>query len=105
MASVSNSAAAAKDDNASAWKTIKQRLEMLVKRVDAGGGNNESKSLRRGSEGEHTSCAWQVGAPSFLNTLLHSLRVGWRNLPTLCEGWRIFFSSCAVVSVFGSGGK
>ncbi len=47
MASVSNSAAAAKDDDASAWKTIKQRLEMLVKRVDAGGGNNESKSLRR----------------------------------------------------------
>ncbi len=26
---------------------------------------------------------------------IHSLRVGWRN----------FFSSCAVVSVFGSGGK
>jgi hypothetical protein len=23
----------------------------------------------------------------------------------LCMGWRIFFSSCAVVSVFGSGGK
>ncbi len=91
MASVSNSAAAAKDDDASAWKTIKQRLEMLVKRVDAGGGNNESKSLRReemryrveydrsivargdkrrrGSEGEHTSCVWQVGVPSFLNTL------------------------------------
>jgi hypothetical protein len=46
MASVSNSAVASKDD-ASAWKTIKQRLEMLVKRVDAGGGNNESKSLRR----------------------------------------------------------
>jgi hypothetical protein len=47
MAFVSNSAAAAKDEGASAWKTIKQRLEMLVKRVDAGGGNNESKSLRR----------------------------------------------------------
>jgi hypothetical protein len=47
MASVSNSAAAAKDNDASAWKTIKQRLEMLVQRVDAGGGNNESKSLRR----------------------------------------------------------
>ena len=35
----------------------------------------------------------------------HSLRVGWRNLPTLCVGWRNLFSSCAVVSVFGSGGK
>ncbi len=33
MASVSKSAAAAKDDDASAWKTIKQRLEMLIKRV------------------------------------------------------------------------
>ncbi len=28
-------------------------------------------------------------------SIIHSLRVGWRN----------FFSSCAVVSVFGSGGK
>ena len=36
---------------------------------------------------------------------IHSLRVGWRNLPTLCVGWRNFFSSCAVVSVFGYGGK
>ncbi len=35
----------------------------------------------------------------------HSLRVGWRNLPKLRVGWRIFFSSCAVVSVVGSGGK
>ncbi len=35
----------------------------------------------------------------------HSLRMGWRNLPTLRVGWRNFFSSCAVVSVFGSGGK
>ncbi len=34
----------------------------------------------------------------------HSLRVGWRNLPTLRVGWRNIFSSCAVVSVFGSGG-
>jgi hypothetical protein len=24
---------------------------------------------------------------------------------SLCVGWRNFFSSCAVVSVFGSGGK
>ncbi len=31
--------------------------------------------------------------------------MGWRNLPTLRVGWRIFFSSCAVVSVFCSGGK
>ncbi len=30
---------------------------------------------------------------------IHSLRVGWRNLPTLCVGWRNLFSSCAVVSV------
>ena len=36
---------------------------------------------------------------------IHLLRVGWRNLPTLRMGWRILFSSCAVVSVFGSGGK
>ena len=36
---------------------------------------------------------------------IHSLRVGWRNLPTLRVGWRSLFSSCAVVSVFGSGGK
>ncbi len=36
---------------------------------------------------------------------IHSLRVGWRNLPTLCVGWRNLFSSCPVVSVFGSGGK
>ena len=36
---------------------------------------------------------------------IHSLRVGWRNLPTLRVGWRNCFSSCAVVSVFGSGGK
>jgi hypothetical protein len=36
---------------------------------------------------------------------IHSLSVGWRNLPTLCMGWRNLFSSCAVVSVFGSGGK
>ncbi len=35
----------------------------------------------------------------------HSLRVGWRNLPTLRVGWRNFFSSCAVVLDFGSGGK
>ncbi len=35
----------------------------------------------------------------------HLLRVGWRNLPTLRVGWRNFFSSCAVVSVFCSGGK
>ncbi len=35
----------------------------------------------------------------------HSLRVGWRNLPTLWVGWRNLFSSCAVVSVFCSGGK
>ena len=35
----------------------------------------------------------------------HSLCVGWRNLPTLRLGWRNLFSSCAVVSVFGSGGK
>ena len=28
--------------------------------------------------------------------------MGWRNLPTLCVGWRNFFSSCAV---FGSGRK
>ncbi len=47
MASVSNSTTTAKDNDASTWKTIKQRLEMLVKRVNAGGGNNESKSLRR----------------------------------------------------------
>ena len=38
-------------------------------------------------------------------TRIHSLRVGWRNLPTLRVGWRNLFSSCAVVSVFGSGGK
>ncbi len=31
---------------------------------------------------------------------IYSLRVGWRNLPTLRVGWRILFSSCAVVSVF-----
>ncbi len=36
---------------------------------------------------------------------IHLLRVGWRNLTTLRVGWRNFFSSCAVVSVFGSGGK
>ena len=36
---------------------------------------------------------------------IHSLRVGWRNLPTLRVGWRNLFSICAVVSVFGSGGK
>ncbi len=36
---------------------------------------------------------------------IHSLCVGWRNLPTLRVGWRNLFSSCAVVSVFGSGGK
>ncbi len=35
----------------------------------------------------------------------HSLRVGWRNLPTLCVGWRNLFSSCAIVSVFCSGRK
>jgi hypothetical protein len=35
----------------------------------------------------------------------HSLRVGWRNLPTLRVGWRNFFSSYAVVSVIGAGGK
>ncbi len=35
----------------------------------------------------------------------HSLRVGWRNLPMLCVGWRNLFSSCSVVSVFGSGRK
>ncbi len=37
--------------------------------------------------------------------ILHSLCAGWRNLPTLRVGWRNLFSSCAVVSVFGSGGK
>jgi hypothetical protein len=31
---------------------------------------------------------------------IHLLRVGWRTLPTLREGWRNLFSSCAVVSVF-----
>ncbi len=36
---------------------------------------------------------------------MHSLCVGWRNLPTLRVGWRNFFSSCAVVSVFCSGEK
>jgi hypothetical protein len=36
---------------------------------------------------------------------IHSLCVGWRNLPTLRVGWRDLFFSCAVVSVFGSGGK
>jgi hypothetical protein len=36
---------------------------------------------------------------------IHSLCVGWRNLPTLRLGWRKFFSSCVVVSVFGYGGK
>jgi hypothetical protein len=36
---------------------------------------------------------------------LHSLCVGWRNLPTLRMGWRNLFSSCAVVSIFDSGGK
>ncbi len=30
---------------------------------------------------------------------IHSLCVGWRNLPTLCVGWRNLFSSCAVVSI------
>ena len=32
-------------------------------------------------------------------TRIYSLRVGWRNLPTLCVGWRNLSSSCAVVSV------
>ena len=36
---------------------------------------------------------------------IHLLCVGRRNLPTLPVGWRNRFSSCAVVSVFGSGGK
>ncbi len=36
---------------------------------------------------------------------IHSLRVGWRNLPMLRVDWRNLFSGCAVVSVFGSGGK
>ncbi len=36
---------------------------------------------------------------------IHLLRVGWRNLPTLRVGWSNLFSSCTVVSVFGSGGK
>ena len=36
---------------------------------------------------------------------IHLLRVGWRNLPTLRVGWRNLLSSCAVVSVFGSGRK
>ncbi len=36
---------------------------------------------------------------------IHLLCVGWRNLPTLRVSWRNLFSSCAVVSVFGSGGK
>ncbi len=36
---------------------------------------------------------------------IHSLRVGWRNLPTLPVGWKNLFSSCAFVSVIGSGGK
>ena len=53
---------------------------------------------------------------------IHSLRVGWRNLPTLCVGWRNLFSGnydrekkgysrlsgglcCCIVSVFGSGKK
>jgi hypothetical protein len=39
-------------------------------------------------------CAVHVWRKSEL-LRIHSLRVGWRN----------FFSSCAVVSVFGSGGK
>jgi hypothetical protein len=30
---------------------------------------------------------------------IHSLRVGWRNLPTLCVGWRnLFFQLCCRVS-------
>ncbi len=36
---------------------------------------------------------------------IHLLCVGWRNLPTLRVGLRNLFSSCAVVSVFGSSGK
>ena len=54
-----------------------------------------------------TFCALEI---EYLGCILtrdgiHSLRMGWRNLPTLRVGWRNLFSSCAVLSVFGSGGK
>ncbi len=52
-----------------------------------------------------TSLSWPLRTESQTEKHIHLLRVGWRNLPTLYVGWRNFFSSCAVVSVFGSGGK
>jgi hypothetical protein len=72
-------------------------------------GNNKfsgtAMTQRQNNEYRGTSQNRKRLVLNYLSKLNHSLRVGWRNLPTLRVGWRNLFSSCAVVSVFGYGGK
>ncbi len=71
----------------------------------------EKKETKEGEKVAPAKAMFRMSQTKFLFFFLvhkykiHLLCVGWRNLPLLHVGWRNLFSSCAVVSVFGSGGK
>jgi hypothetical protein len=82
--------------DASPTRTMQGR-HCIFPRVEEGGQKNYFELiLKQGGRNKSIYfCVIVMDALMEWTGKLHSMRVGWRN----------FFSSCAVVSVFGSGGK